>query len=609
MFRLLRSLLRKGSRTATGDAGALAARAEGALDAGDPQQATALLEEAVRMQPYSAELRYKLGVALQASGETGRARSSYERAVELDERHARAHNNIGCLLQAQGEPQAAIVNYRRALAAQPDLSEALSNLAIALLEQGEAHEAERAARAALLRDPRSALLHRLLGDLLRQTRRPEAAVESCREAVRLAPGEANAHNSLGLALSDLGRLDAAVEALRTAVALDPGLGEARVNLGLALEKCGDEDAALAQYRAALDCPPQTAEAMFNRAAVLERLYDSPDALACYRRVIDMKPDNAQAHCSYALQLFAAGDYVNGWRELEWRWRIPEVQATRPRITAPAWQGEDLGGKTILVHAEMGFGDTIQFARYVPLLARRGAKVLIQCQPALARVMRTVDGASAVLSANEPVPECDYCCPVMSLPLRLGTGNSIPAEVPYLHAGDAEKARFQDIARADERALSIGLVWSTISPTTQRAARKSLALNALAPLWAARGDARFVSLQMDPPASEIANLPAGFALLEVAGRLGDFADTAGCLAHLDLLITCDTAAAHLAGAMGMPVWTLVSFPPDWRWRREGERSPWYPSMRLFRQDRNRSWASAIGDAAAALRDFARPFPPA
>ena len=592
-----------------GDADVLLARAEGALDVGNAPLAVTLLEEAVRLRPESAQLRYKLGVAWQASGEFARARSSYERALELDERHARAHNNLGCLLQAQGEPQAAIVNYRRALAAQPDLAEALTNLAIALLEQGELHEAERLAREALLRDARSALLHRLLGDLLRQTRRPEAAVESCREAVRLAPGEAKNHNSLGLALSDLGQFDAAVAALRTAVELDPGLGEARVNLGIALEECGDEDAALAQYRAALDCLPQTAEAMFNRAAVLERLHDSPDALACYRRAIDMKPDNAQAHYSYALQLFAAGDYVNGWKELEWRWRIPEVQATRPRLSAPAWQGEALGGKMILVYGEMGFGDTIQFARYVPLLARRGAKVLIQCQPALAKVIRSVDGAAAVLSANEPAPDCDFCCPIMSLPLWLGTGNSIPADVPYLQAGDAEMARFRDIAPADGRALSIGLVWATHSPTTQRAARKSLALNALAPLWAAREDARFVSLQMGPPAREITNLPAGCALLDVAGRLEDFADTAGCLAHLDLLIACDTAVAHLAGAMGKPVWTFASFPPDWRWRREGGRGPWYPTMRLFRQDRNRSWTGAISDAAAALRDFRRPSPPA
>lgn len=591
------------------DAGVLLSRAEGALDVGNAPLAVTLLEEAVRLRPQSAQLRYKLGVAWQASGEFARARLSYEKALELDERHARAHNNLGCLLQAQGELKAAIVNYRRALAAQPDLAEALTNLAIALLEQGELEEAERLAREALLRDARSALAHRLLGDLLRQARRLEAAVESCRESVRLAPGDAKGHNSLGLALSDMGRFEDAAAALRTAVELDPALGEARVNLGIALEECGDEDAALAQYRAALDCLPQTAEAMFNRAAVLERLHDSPDALACYRRAIDMKPDNAQAHYSYALQLFAAGDYENGWAELEWRWRIPEVRATRPRLSAPEWQGEALGGKTILVYGEMGFGDTLQFARYLPLLARRGAKVLVQCQPALVKVIRSVDGAAAVSGANEPAPECDFCCPMMSLPLRLGSGNSIPADVPYLRAGDAEKARFRDIAPAGEHALRIGLVWATHSPTTRRAARKSLALGALAPLWAAREDARFVSLQMGPPARERAGLPAGCALLDVAGRLEDFADTAGCLAHLDLLITCDTAVAHLAGAMGKPVWTFASFPPDWRWRREGDRSPWYPTMRLFRQDRNRSWAGAISDAAAALRDFEPPFPPA
>jgi hypothetical protein len=423
--------------------------------------------------------------------------------------------------------------------------------------------------------------------------------------MRLAPGEAKACNSLGLALSDLRRFDEAVAALRQALALDPDLVEARVNLGIALEECGEEEDALAQYRATLEVMPQTAEAMFNRAAVLERLHDSADAMACYRAAIEMKPGYAQAHYSYAMQLFAAGDYVNGWTELEWRWRIPEVQATRPPVAAPAWQGEALAGKTILVYGEMGFGDTIQFARYLPLLARRGAKILIQCQPALAQVIRTVDGAPTVLNGNAPAPTCDFSCPLMSLPLWLGTGNSIPAEVPYLHAGDAEAARFRDIAPAQERALNIGLVWATHSPTTRRAARKSLALDALAPLWAARKDARFVSLQKGPPARETENLPAGRALLDVAGRLEDFADTAGCLAHLDLLITCDTAVAHLAGAMGKPVWTMVSFPPDWRWRREGERSPWYPSMRLFRQDRNRSWTGAIRDAAAALRDFPRP----
>ena len=431
------------------------------------------------------------------------------------------------------------------------------NLAIACRRLGNPTGAEAAYRSALALEPARAEYHANLGNLLKDLDRPEEARLAYSHALALAPDYHKVRFNLGNLLHDLLRLDEAEQHLgMVSAAGGETATAARLNLGRVLEKTG------------------------RRVAARE----------CYEQVLREQPAHIAARWNRALLLLQNGDLAAGFRDYEWRWHLPE-HSPRP-FSKPVWQGEDLAGQTLLVHAEQGFGDTIQFCRYLPLLAGRVGRVIFECQAPLLRLMSR-SFAGLTVTSDGPSQSFDRHVPLLSLPLLLGTRSiaDIPAPVPYLH-GEAPIGEV-------ETSLTVGLVWAGSPGHNLHSMLRSIPPDDLAPLFHIAG-VRLVSLQVGDHAADCAAL----GLTDMTPRLRDFADTADLIAGLDLVITIDTAVAHLAGALGKPAWILLRASPDWRWFVDRSDTPWYPTASLFRQDQIGHWRPLIEQVAARLRELAR-----
>lgn len=506
----------------------------------------------------------------------------------------------GARSEAQGNPGAAVECYLRAFAAEPQSFEAARAVAFAWARLGDVDQAEHFADVALELNPASVPLQLLRGDLLRQQGRLEEALAACEEAVRLAPDLPQARNNFGNALRDLGRTPEAIAQFRAGLARDRTLPELHFNLAVSLQLAGQLDEAAAHYRAAAQLKDDFVQAWLNLASLYEQQDNVRGALEAYRGAIKSAPDEVAAHVNYAQHLLRLGRFDEGWKEYEWRWRLPEMAAWAPRFDRPRWDGSEPAGKTLLVYAEQGFGDAIHFARYVPLLAKRGARTVFRCPATLKALFAGTPGIGQVVHEREPLPAFDLCCPLLSLPRLFKTGmDSIPADVPYIRA-DAEKTRqWREKLASPLPALHVGLVWTTDSKI---APYKAVPLEACAPLGQVAGVVLH-SLQTGAAAAEADRPPSGMALVNESAHLRDFSDTAALIANLDLVISIDTAVVHLAGAMAKPVWTLLAQPADWRWLVDRDDSPWYPTMRLFQKPRGASWQVVIDDVVTALRPMA------
>ncbi|MFZ1909244.1 MAG: tetratricopeptide repeat protein [Burkholderiales bacterium] len=391
-----------------------------------------------------------------------------------------------------------------------------------------------------------------------------------------------------------------------AVAIKPGNPEALVNLGNALQELKRHDQALASYDKALALKPDYAEALSNRGLTLQALKRHDEALASYGKALALEPDFAEAHANLGLLRLLLGDFERGWEEYEWRWKGPSFSASRRNFSQPLWLGEDgVSGKTLLIHAEQGLGDTIQFVRYARQAAEKGATVVLQVQPALKALLASAFGRYQVLAEGEPLPRFDLHCPFLSLPLAFKTRlDSIPAQVPYLAAPVAAIDKWSD--RLGQKGVPrIGIVWSGRS-THANDANRSIALTRLMPLRSP--DVQLVSLQNEVRAEDARVLTANAQILHFGPELKDFSDTAALVSLVDLVVSVDTSVAHLAGALGKPVWILVPFAPDWRWLLEREDSPWYPSARIFRQPKLGDWDSVIDKVRQALTERLASDPP-
>lgn len=432
------------------------------------------------------------------------------------------------------------------------------------------------------------------------------AIECYEEALALEPSLAQAHNNLGNAYKASGRAEEAVALYRSAIDADPALAEAHLNLGIALHEAGQLSEAARCYRLALELKPALAEASLNLGFLLEQEGDARGARQAYRSAIATRPDFAEAHFNHALQLLQAGEFEAGWEEYEWRLKLPELAPFWPYAGRPRWDGGPLGGRRILLYAEQGFGDAIQFVRYVPLVAAKGGHVVLSCQPKLVKLFGSVAGAAAMHDTGDPTPEFDVCCSLLSLPrLFRTTLATIPAAVPYLRPGEAAVSAWKARLAAAGPGLKVGLYWATESKNRITPLR-SLELKTLAPLAGVPGIV-FFSLQRGAAAAEAARPPQGMRLIDAGAELRDFADDAALIANLDLVISINTATAHLAGALGKPVWTLVHFPPDWRWLAGRDDCPWYPTMRLFRRQRSQSWSDVVAQVRTALERLHVPNP--
>jgi tetratricopeptide (TPR) repeat protein len=411
------------------------------------------------------------------------------------------------------------------------------------------------------------------------------------------PRNAEALHKMGIIALQMARNDVAVEFLQKAIAVNPNLAPWHDNLGVALLGQGKPDEAIAAGRRALAL--QSHYSIYvNLARAMLCIGALDEALVCCRNAIALNPDYPAAHWNLGLVLLTQGNYQEGWKEYAWRTRVPELGLSR-QFPKPHWDGGELNGRRILLHAEQGAGDTLQFVRYIPMVRARGGKIILECQSGLHSLLRRGGEIEQCVITGQPLPDFDVYCSLLSLPILLATTlQTIPRNFPYVMADPVLAAHWQ--ARlADEKNAKVGLVWAGRAENINDRNR-SITLASLAPL-AAVPDVTFISLQTGAGAEQAKAPPAGMKLIDWTGEFRDFSDTAALLAHCDLVITVDTAVAHLAGAMGKPVWVLLPYAADWRWMIHRVDSPWYPSAGLFRQPSRGNWSEPIARLKAALEN--------
>lgn len=560
-----------------------------------------MIKRAIAINGHVAMYHFSLGTLLGAQLRVSEAIACYRRALALQPDFPDASANLANLLKDQGQLDEAIICYRQALDLQPNRPETLNSLGIALQRKGCANEAIGCFRRAVDLRPDFAAAHNNLGNALADRGNLEDATACFRTALELHPDYAQAYNNLGNTLKELHQLDAAAACLRRAIELKPDYDEACYNYANVLRAQGQLDAAVVAFQRALHIRPNFADAHVNLGNTLAEQRRLDDATTCYRRALAIAPDLPDAHFNLGLVLLARGDLLMGWQEYEWRWKIARMAKLYRDVPQPQWRGEAAAGHTLLIHAEQGFGDTLQFCRYAALAVSRGLKVVLEVPPPLVRLLHSLRGVSLVSAPGDKLPPFDFHCPMLSLPLALGTTlATIPTEVPYLRAEsrqiDAWQARLTALLPPG---IKVGLVWAgdprrDCPDLVAVDRRRSIDPVRLAPLFDVRG-IHFFSLQKAGPAA-----PTAFRLIDVMAEMNDFADTAALIANLDLVIAVDTAVAHLAAALGKPVWLLDRFDSCWRWLTDRRDSPWYPTLRIYRQARPGDWDSALTQIVVDLR---------
>jgi len=517
-------------------------------------------------------------------------------ALARDPRDVSALNNLGVVIRKQGRPDEAADCYRKALAIQPRDWPSLNNLGNVLHHLRDFAGAIEMHDRAIAARPNEADSHFNKGNALTALERIAEAAEHYRQAVALRPGFYEAHCNLGISLRKLGRLDEAIAAYRDAIRHDDRQAFAWIKLGNVFDQQHRFPEAIDAFERALARDPDAPDASNGLGLALMRSGRPAAAIEHLRRAIGSDPKNAWAHLNLALALLTLGRFEEGWREYEWRWSIDDGQGGKYRSTAgaPAWEGQSLAGRTILLIHEQGLGDTIQCLRYIPVLAAMGAKVIAGVQPPLARIAASVAGCAQVVPTGGKVPERDFDAPFLSLPRLLGTTEAtIPRDVPYLAPDPDLIAQWR--ARLPTDGLKVGLCWAG-KPSFQADARRTMSFAMLAPLADIEG-VTFVNLQKGDAAAEARD--AMPVLLDLMDEVTDFADTAAIIASLDLVVTVDTSVAHLAGAMGRPVWMLCRYDSEWRWLLERIDSPWYPTMSILRQDAPFDWAGVVARVVAGI----------
>lgn len=504
---------------------------------------------------------------------------------------AQAHYDSGQFADADAD-------CRRILAAEPNHAETLHLLGLISLAAGSLASAAQSIERAIAANGASAIYHSNLGEIYRLLGRLDAAEAACERALALAPGAAEALNNLGIVHYERGDYARAAELYRRAIAQAPTLVAAHGNLANALRAQHRFDDAIATYRQAVALDHTFADGWANLGLTFALLGRHDEAHQAYRAAIAADPLHANGHVGVALQMLLRGDFANGWFEYQWRWRSSEM--TPLRLPMPEWQGDTPAGKHILLVAEQGLGDTIQFCRYAALLRDRGARVTLRVQQPLVRLLAANLPWTAVSSDTEPVPAADFHCPLLSLPLLFGTdAGTIPGVTPYLRA-PVDLAAAWRAELTDRTKLRVGLAWAG-NPKHVNDHNRSLPLPALVPLFAIEG-IDWVSLQVGPRAGDAPAAPV--RLLDPSARLGDFLDTAALVSQLDLVISIDSAVAHLGGAMGVPVWLMLPVGTDWRWQLDRTDTPWYPTVQLFRQRDYGAWQPVVAELAAGLAALAR-----
>ena len=533
-----------------------------ALQQGNLEEAARLLGLSLDVEPNQPMTHSNRGVALQGIKRLDEAVASYDRAIALKPDYAEACFSRGTVLHELKQLDAALADYDRAIALKPDYAGACFSRGIALQE----------------------------------LKRLEEALASYDRTIALKPDYAEAYLNRGITLHDLRRLDEALANYDRAAALKPDYAEAYSNRGFVLQELKRSGEALASCDRAIALKPTLAEAYFNRGVPLQHLKRLDESLASYDRAIALKPDYAEAYWNKSLHKLLTGDFDEGWQLYEWRWKSLQKQSAR-NFAQSLWSGEQpVAGKTLLIHAEQGLGDLIQFCRYIPMVEALGANIVLEVHASLVSLISTLKGNFTLAEKDKALPSFDLHCPIMSLPLAFKTTlASIPASVPYLHADPGKKEIWHQRITSNTKPKA-GLVWSG-SMEHKNDNNRSIPLDMLKPLL--QLPIEFHALQKEIRPDDAAVLPYLTQIHLHQEELHDFSDTAALIQEMDVVISVDTSVTHLAGAMGKPVWILLPFMPDFRWMLDRIDSPWYPTATLFRQPVAGEWASVITEIAMRL----------
>lgn len=588
------------------------ARADELRRSGMLAEAEQLCREIVEGDAADADAWRLLATILSATGRLDAAAESLERALRLRPNdpdilrqsrslEAATQYRRAMILASQQKPDEAIAALRRTVAVVPDFAEAHFTLGSLLATRGALDEAIGCFRRTIELDPGKVDAHYNLGLALEKLGKPAEAEPHFRRALALDSRKAAAHGGLAAALREQGRLDEAEASYRAALALVPDDSDTEYNLsGLLLELGRFAEAEACAWRV-LAARRDFAPAQYNLAVALADQRKLPEAETAYRRMVELAPNEADGRLGLAGLLLSQGRFAEGWPAYEWRLAHPD--SSPAPFTQPRWRGEPLEGRTILLTIEQGFGDAIQFIRYAEMVKQRGARVAVACSAPIERLLATCPGVDCVASRYERLPNFDVQLPLLSLPgVFQTTLETIPAEVPYLFpdaaAVDQWRRELGDEGQlAGSGELKIGIAWQG-SRRHKRDHQRSMPLVHFAGIAKTKG-VRLYSLQFGDGREQIGPATADWPLVDLGERLGDFHHMAALVKNLDLVITCDSAPAHLAGALAVPVWIALSYVPDWRWLLDRTDSPWYPTARLFRQSKPGDWVSVFAQIEAAL----------
>ncbi len=553
-------------------------------------------QQLLETSPQSITAYWYLGLALWLQGEELEAQATWWTA--LNELHATDVQiaELLTILKQQasqclqtGEFAVAASLSQQVLEFDPSDVEARMDLSIALTEQGQLVDAIDHYQYLIELKPDDPIAYYNLAGIFQQQGDLVRAMTAYQTVIDLDPTDALAHYNLGVVLAEQGTFDRAIACYQTAIALEPANDQAYFGLGVCFQKWEKFAEAIAAYEQTIVLNSNHSEAYSNLGSSLYLQGEFERAMQVYQKALDRSPEDPQIHWNYAILLLRLGRLEQGFVEYEWRWQKPDFPPCPHSL--PMWDGSNLSGRTILLWAEQGLGDTLQFIRYASLVAQYGGRVLLECPQTLVQLLSTVEGIQEIFTLETVSVPFDTHASLLSLPHILGTTlTTVPASIPYVQVPGGVEVKLVDRAT-----LNVGIVWASNAP---QSASRCCPLRHWQSLFGLSGVA-FYSLQKGPPVQELTEVCQASVIQNLDQQLNTFADTASVVSQLDLVITIDTAVAHLAGAMGKPVWTLLTYVCDWRWLIERDDSPWYPSMRLFRQTTPKDWSNVFEQVKAAL----------
>jgi tetratricopeptide (TPR) repeat protein len=562
-------------------------------------EAVVSLRRAVELDPRNTSTQLNLANALSRNGQIADAIAAFRQVVQLAPDNVRAHSQLAKLLFEQGRQAEAVPHFRQVTRLKPDDAQAFFELADALFQTGQPNESVAAYRTTIRLKPDSAEACVNLAYLYFVQKLYDEAVSWSRQALAVRPNFAEAYHNLGCALTKQEKYQEAIDALQTAASIKPDMPEAYNNLGIAFAEQGQVDTAIGHYRRALALSSTNPDALYNLGNVYMKVGDFDAALDHFNRAIELRPEYGEARHNRSAVWLLQGKFAEGLPEYEWRFRSRDYPVYE--VSWKLWNGESLEGRSIVLCSEQGLGDTLQFVRYATLVKARGARVIVLCRPELCPILARTPGVDALITPGMARVDADCCVPIMSLPQRMQTTlETVPASIPYLFVDEHLVESWRQ-KLAHWKGFKVGIVWQG-NPQCPGDRSRSIPLAHYAPLSRVNGVHLF-NLQNGPGLDQLAEVVGSWPVVdfgrEVDKAAGAFMDTAAIMKNLDLVITSDTAAAHLAGALGVNVWVALQRVPEWRWMLEREDSPWYPTMRLFRQTRFGDWPGVFERIAGEL----------